>query len=134
MSGATPGSRSWRHKEMWSRALAPARDLSGRGGLPRPTARFSSPRRISSSRADRRPRTSAAYGQVTSGFQSANIPAGLCFQIQACLSQKPTAGTRMCIGIPSTLGAVGTPGGFVFGPRTTHSTATSLRPPSGADS
>jgi hypothetical protein len=26
-----------------------------------------------------------AYGQVTSGFQSANIPAGLAFQIQACM-------------------------------------------------
>jgi hypothetical protein len=31
-------------------------------------------------------RRSAAerYGQLTSGFQSANIPAGLCIQIQAC--------------------------------------------------
>jgi hypothetical protein len=26
-----------------------------------------------------------SYGQVTSGFQSANMPAGLCFQIQACI-------------------------------------------------
>jgi hypothetical protein len=28
---------------------------------------------------------SGAYGQVTFGFQSANIPAGLCFQIHACI-------------------------------------------------
>jgi len=32
----------------------------------------------------------------------------------------------MCICIPSTLDAVGTPGGFVLGLRTTHSTATEL--------
>jgi DNA-binding transcriptional LysR family regulator len=55
-------------------------------------------------------RALAAYGQLTSAFQSANIPAGLCFQIHACFSQKPTAGARMCIGIPSTLGAVGNAG------------------------
>jgi len=28
---------------------------------------------------------SGAYGQVTFGFQSANMPAGLCFQIHACM-------------------------------------------------
>jgi hypothetical protein len=72
---------------------------------------------------------SAPYGQLTSGFQSANIPAGLCFQTQACMSQKPTAGFRMCICIPSTEGGSGVPGGLEFGPRTTHSTAASFRLP-----
>ena len=39
----------------------------------------------------------------------------------------------MCMSIPSTEGAVETPAGLDWALRTTHSTATSLRPPSGVD-
>ena len=51
--------------------------------MPRPPARSSSPReQLVEADPTRR---SIAYGQVTSGFQSENMPAGLCFQIHACI-------------------------------------------------
>jgi hypothetical protein len=61
-----------------------ATKLRPAGWALRPTARFSGPGG-QFLEADPTAADSGAYGQVTSGFQSANIPAGLCFQIQACI-------------------------------------------------
>ena len=48
------------------------------------------------------------HGQVTSGFQSANMPSGLCFQTHACSTYQLSTGFRMCSDSPNT------DGGLVF--------------------